>query len=52
MEVKKEKIKAMFNSLDLDKLFTQTKHCATCGRSISDEEFEAGEGACFKCWEK
>lgn len=43
-ELKKIIIKAV-NSLEL-------KKCVCCGKLIDKKEFEAGEGACFRCWEK
>lgn len=26
--------------------------CKTCDRFIDEKEYQAGEGSCFKCWDK
>lgn len=39
-----EKIVRAFNNLEI-------KECEVCGKFISGEEFKAGEGACFRCWD-
>ena len=43
METKKKLMDA-FSQVSL-------KQCQTCDRFISDSEYDAGEGSCFKCWE-
>lgn len=38
----------------LNKAFSNLviKECEVCGRFIGEKEFNDGEGACFKCWDK
>lgn len=47
----KEKIVAAFNSIDIAELLS-TRKCTTCESKISNEEYEAGERSCFRCWSK
>lgn len=41
----KQSILEAFRKLEL-------KECEVCGSLISKKEFDSGDGACFKCWDK
>lgn len=45
----KEKLK-----IDIVKAFNkmEIKQCEVCHQFISKKEFDEGEGACYKCWDK
>ena len=29
----------------------EMKHCESCGKEISDEDYESYDGLCWECWD-